>query len=116
MKFKDIDIYEMPDWMQSITVIIMNQCGEMLKRNPKYNEYSEEGEKLLEKNKFISTFMSTIIDKKSMENLPMPSKEDLAELSQYLALENDQMELMNMQYYLVGSLHTLEYLELVGIL
>lgn len=43
MKFKDIDIYEMPEWMQSITVIVMNQCGEMLKRNPKYNGESPDG-------------------------------------------------------------------------
>lgn len=116
MKFRDIDLYEMPEWMQGITVIIMNQCGEMLKRNPKYNEYSEEGEQLLEKNRFISDFLSTMIEKKKIEDLPMPTKEDLKELSQYLALESDQMEFMNMQYYLLGSLHTLEYLELLGIL
>lgn len=116
MKFRDIDIYEMPAWMQSITVIVMNQCGEMLKRNPKYNEYSEEGEKLLAKNRFISDFLSTIIDKKRMGDLTIPTKEELEELSQYLALESDKMELMNVQYYLLGSLHTLEFLELVGIL
>lgn len=116
MKFKNIDIYEMPDWMQNITTAVMNQCGEMLKKNPQYNEYSEEGEQLLEKNKFISDFLSTMIDKKRMGDLPSPSKEDLEELSQYLALESDQMEFMNMQYYLLGSRHTLEFLELVGIL
>ena len=100
MKFKNIDIYEMPDWMQNITTAVMNQCGEMLKKNPQYNEYSEEGEQLLEKNKFISDFLSTMNDKKRMGDLPSPSKEDLEELSQYLALESDQMEFMNMQYYL----------------
>jgi hypothetical protein len=116
MKFKDIDIYEMPEWLQNVTTAVMNQCGEMLKKNPQYNEFSEEGEELLEKNRFISDFLSTMIDKKMMEDLPSPSKEDLEELSRYLLLENDQMELMNIQYYLLGSRHTLEFLELVGIL
>lgn len=116
MRFSDIDLYEMPDWMQIATVKIMNQCGEMVKRNPKYYEYLKEGETLLAKNRFISEFLSTIVEPKKMEDLPMPTEKDLKELSRYLALESDQMEFMNMQYYLVGSLHTLEYLELLGIL
>ena len=30
MKFKDIDIYKMPEWWQSLTVEVMAQCEKML--------------------------------------------------------------------------------------
>lgn len=116
MKFKDIDMYQMPEWFGSIVCETMNQCGEMLEMNPRYKEYSEEGEKLLGKYGFISAFLSTMIDKKRIKDLPFPSKEELEALSRYLAVESDQMELMNIQYYLLGSRHTFEFLELVGIL
>lgn len=116
MKFKNIDIYEMPEWLQNVTTVVMEQCGEMLESNPQYNEFVEEGERLLEKNGFISAFLSTMIDKKRMKDLPFPSKEDMEELSHYLSLESDQMELMNIQYYLLGCRHVFEFLELVGML
>lgn len=116
MKFEDIEIYEMPNWWQNVTVAVTEQCGKMLKKNPHYNEYVEEGERLLNEHSFISDFLSTIIEKKKIEDIPIPSKEELEALSRYLFVESDQMELMNIQYYLLGCRHMFELLELVGIL
>ena len=58
----------------------------------------------------------SIIEKEKIEDMPVPSKEELEALSRYLSLESDQMELMNIQYYLLGCRHMFELLELVGIL
>ncbi len=116
MKFKDIDIYEMPNWMQNITTAVTEQCGKILRKNSQCNEFIEEGEKLLKEYSFLSDFLSTIIEKEKIEDMPVPSKEELEALSRYLSLESDQMELMNIQYYLLGCRHMFELLELVGIL
>lgn len=115
MKIKDIDLYHMPDWLGKMVDAVTNQCEEMIQKNPHYREYLEESERILAGCEFVSTFLSTMIDKEAAE-LELPTMEELMALSRYLELENDQMELKNIQYYLLGCRHMVEFLELVGIL
>lgn len=45
--------------------------------------------------------------------MKIPTMEEIKVLSRYLELENNQMEVRNIQYYLLGSCHMIEFLEMV---
>lgn len=116
MKMKDIDIYNMPGWLGNIVDAVTNQCEERIRENPRYKEYFEESGRLLDEYGFISNLLSMGIDKKAEAELEIPTMEELKILSRYLELENNQMEMRNIQYYLLGCCHVIEFLEMVGVL
>ena len=109
MKIKDIDLYNMPDWLGRMVDAVTNQCEEMIRKNPHYREYFEESERILDGCEFVSTFLSTTVDKEAAAELELPTMEELKALSRYLELENDQMELRNIQFYLLGCRHVVEF-------
>lgn len=45
---KDIDIYNMPDWLGRTVDTVTNQCEEKIRENPYYKEYFEESGRLLD--------------------------------------------------------------------
>lgn len=57
-------------------------------------------------------FLSTLTEREKTESMRFPIREELEVLSKYLGLENDRKGLMNIRYYYLGSLHTLEFLRL----
>lgn len=72
---------------------------------------AEEEHELLEE--FL--FISTLIDR---DDITEEMKMDVTEagaLSRFLALEADMGSLVQLKMYLLGSRHTLEYLELTGL-
>lgn len=113
MKMDDIDIYNMPAWM-GVLVDEIEETGrrELSKDSLQYSQMKEESEEILEHFDFIST----LIDR---DKIACPIKMDVTEtkaLSRFLALEYDMEDLLRIQMYLMGCRHTLEFLELTGIL
>lgn len=113
MKMDDIDIYNMPAWM-GVLVDKVEEMGrrELSKDSLQYSQMKEESEEILEHFDFIST----LIDR---DKITCSMKMDVTEvkaLSRFLALEYDMEDILRMQMYLMGCRHTLEFLELAGIL
>lgn len=113
MKIDDIDLYNMPVWM-GVLLEEVEETGrrELSKDSPQYSQMKEESDEILDHFDFISI----LIDR---NRITRPMKMDVTEakaLSRFLALEHDMEDLLRIQMYLMGCRHTLEFLELAGLL
>lgn len=112
MKLKDIDIYNLPRWLNGICEEMEGKCCEELKKESDfYNRVLEESSQLLEEYRFIST----LIDR---GDIIQPMKLNVSEekaLSRFLVLDSDQRDMEMIQFYLFGIRHALQLLQVLKI-
>lgn len=111
MKLSDIDLYHMPIWMNKLVEELEETSQrELMEESSQYGQMAAEEHELLTKFRFIST----LIDRDYIAEGFKLDVEEARALSRFLALEADRGSLMQLKMYLLGSRHTLEYLELAG--
>lgn len=112
MKFDDIDIYNLPKWLEGIFEGIESLCHETLKKESEaYRNILNETNDLLEKYRVISM----IFDGDTInESLKLSAEEGKA-LTRFCYLESDRKEIEATQIYLIGAKHMWELMELLKV-
>lgn len=110
MRIDDIDIYNLPLWLNGIFEEVERICYETLKEESEfYRNVLAEAHELLEKYRFTST----IADGDKIEESLSLSVEEAKALSRFWALETDHKTMEAVQLYLLGGKHIWELLELL---
>lgn len=110
MKMSDIDIHDLPLWLNGICEEIeKNVVIELQKESPIYVGILERSSELLDQYRFIST----LIDGDTIKE-PMPlSISEARAFSEFLALEADRRDMETVQIYLFGCRHMLQLLQIL---
>lgn len=110
MKLGDIDIYNLPLWLNGIYEELDKICAEELKKESAfYNQVLEESNKLLGRYQFISTLIGR-------DEITEPIQLTISEarvLSRFLALDTDRRDMETTQMYIMGGRHMLQLLQLL---
>lgn len=110
MKINDIDLYNLPLWLNGVAEKLEEGCREELeKESDFYNEVLKESGEILDKYRFIST----IIDGDTITKPMNLTVSELEALSRFWRLETDRKDMENLQMYLLGGRHMLELLQLL---
>ena len=113
MKINDIDLYNLPLWLNGVAEKLEEGCQEELKKESDlYNQVLEESGEILDKYRFISTIIDGDVIRKPM-NLAVS---ELEALSRFWRLETKQRDMENLQTYLLGGRNMLELLQLLKII
>lgn len=110
MKINDIDLYNLPLWLNGAAgKLEEGRREELEKESDFYNQVLEESGEILDKYRFISTIIDGDTNTKPM-NLTVL---ELEALSRFWRLETDRKDMENLQMYLLGGRHMLELLQLL---
>ncbi|MGC4019977.1 MAG: hypothetical protein QM793_12625 [Muricomes sp.] len=113
MRLSDIDIYNLPLWLNGIYEELDKKCVEELKKESAfYNQVMKESGELLEKYPFISTFIDQdeIIEPMSL------TVSEVKAFSRFLALDMERRDMETIQMYLMGSRHMMQLMQLLGMI
>lgn len=110
MRMDDIDIYNLPMWLQAIFEDIERSCYETLVGESEfYQTVLNETHELLEEYRFLSM----LADGDTIEEPMNLSIKEAAALSKFWKLETDRREMETIQIYFMGARHMWELLELL---
>jgi hypothetical protein len=113
MKIDDIDIYNLPKWLEGFFENAETVCRDTLeKESEAYRNILSETHDLLEKYRFLSTIADGDTITESM-NLSM---EEVKALSKFYRLEADRKTIEATQIYLIGAKHMWELMELLKLI
>lgn len=111
VRIDDIDIYNLPRWLEGIFEEVERICYETLEEESEfYKGVLEEIHELLEK----YDFLSTIADNDEIREPMNLSITEVQALSRFWLLETDRMSMEMVQMYLLGCRHMWELMELLG--
>lgn len=112
MRIDDIDIYNLPRWLEGIFEEVERTCYETLEEESEfYKAVLEETHELLDK----YSFLSTIADNDEIREPMNLSITEVQALSRFWLLETDRMSMEMVQMYLLGCRHMWELMELLEI-
>ena len=112
MRIGEIDMYNLPVWMNAVFNQVEQQCEKELERESEtYRKIIEEEHILLDQYPFLS--MLTAGDEIT-ENMKLTVEEARA-LTRFLALEDDRRGIEAVKYYLLGGRGAVEMMELLGL-
>ena len=112
VRIDDIDIYNLPRWLEGIFEEVERICYETLEEESEfYKRVLEETHELLDK----YDFLSTIADNDEIREPMNLSITEVQALSRFWVLETDRMSMEMVQMYLLGCRHMWELMELLGI-
>lgn len=113
MRINDIDLYNLPLWLNGIAEKLEEGCRkELEKESDFYNQVLEESDNILEKYRFIST----IIDGDTITKPINLSISEVEALSRFLILETDRKDMENLKMYLLGGRHMIQLLQLLNMI
>ena len=113
MRIGEIDMYNLPVWMNAVFNQVEQQCEKELERESEtYRKIIEEEHILLDQYPFLSMLTDGDEITKGMK-LTM---EEVKALSRFIALEDDRRGIEAVQYYLLGGRGAVEMMELLGLI
>ena len=111
MRIGEIDMYDIPVWMNAIFNQVEQQCEEELERESEtYRKIIEEEHILLDQ----YLFLSMLTDGDKITKGMKLTMEEVKALSRFIALEDDRRGIEAVQYYLLGGRGAVEMMELLG--
>ncbi|PWJ47804.1 DUF6664 family protein [Faecalicatena contorta] len=113
MRLGDIDIYNLPLWLNGIYEELDKKCVEELKKESAfYNQVMKESGELLEEYPFIST----LIDRDKITEPIRLTVSEVKSLSKFLALDAERRDMETIQMYLMGSRHMMQLLRTIKVI
>ena len=112
MILKDIDLYNLPMWLNAFCDELESRCRKELKKESNfYNQVLNESGDLLEQYRFIAT----LSDDDIVEPIKLTVEEARA-LERFMRLESDQKDMEILQMYLLGLRHMFQLLQELKVL
>lgn len=110
MRIDDIDIYDLPMWLQAVFEAIERNCCKTLEAESEfYQAVLDETHELLDEYRFLST----LVDGDTIEEPMNLSIKETEALSKFWRLETDRREMETIQIYFMGAKHMWELMELL---
>ena len=111
MRIGEIDMYNLPVWMNAVFNQVEQQCEKELERESEtYRKIIEEEHILLDQ----YLFLSMLTDGDKITKGMKLTMEEVKALSRFIALEDDRRGIEAVQYYLLGGSGAVEMMELLG--
>ena len=111
MRIGEIDMYNLPVWMNAVFNQVEQQCKKELERESEtYRKIIEEEHILLDQ----YLFLSMLTDGDKITKGMKLTMEEVKALSRFIALEDDRRGIEAVQYYLLGGRGAVEMMELLG--
>lgn len=111
MRIGEIDMYNLPVWMNAVFNQVEQQCEEELERESEtYWKIIEEEHILLDR----YPFLPILIDGDEITKGMKLTMEEVKALSRFIALEDERRGIEAVQYYLLGGRGAVEMMELLG--
>ena len=111
MRIGEIDMYNLPVWMNAVFNQVEQQCEKELERESEtYRKIIEEEHILLDQ----YLFLSMLTDGDKITKGMKLTIEEVKALSRFIALEDDRRGIEAVQYYLLGGRGAVEMMELLG--
>ena len=112
MRISEINLHNLPGWMNAVFEQVEKQCEEELERESEtYRKIIKEEHTMLDQFPFLATLVDGDEISESMEL----TVEEARALSRYMALEDDRRGIEAMKYYLLGGRGAVEMMELLGV-
>lgn len=112
MNLKDLNMADLPIWVDALMEDLERRRFQELKENRFYKEVLEEREELLEEHRFLET----LTDRDKITEPMELSVEEAQALSRFLALESDKRDMESMGTYLLGCRYAVEALRMLKII